>query len=76
MHVHPPRPVLPHVRLCGKLGGRGGKLLLLMAAVNLEGSNPLELLMDLVCRSSLTLTHTHTEQRAWLHDPSVVVHSV
>lgn len=29
---------------------------ILMAAVNLEGSNPLELLMDLDCRSSLSLS--------------------
>lgn len=65
-------PLSPtHTQACpppcevGREAGRSGReALKLMAAVNLRGSNPLELLMDLVCWSFLSLTfslyHTHT----------------
>lgn len=54
----PPREVVREV------GRQGREALILMAAVNLEGSNSLALLMDLVCGStlfhSLSPHHTHT----------------
>ncbi len=75
-HTHtqacpPPREVVREV------GRQRREALILMAAVNLGGSNPLELLMDLVCRSflsqtlslslSVSYTQTHTLKHVCRH---------
>lgn len=41
-----------------EVGRQGREALILMAAVNLRGSNSSDLLMDLVCRSFLSLSHS------------------